>query len=283
MFGIITDKFLEKTHEAFDELGYHVSSNPNWEDFRSTAVKTLTHTKDLDDAINCVRMFRFCCDEWDKIEKIFEKASDRWNAIPFEGESLISTVSDEEAQGSYFITNGLTKAEKEVDLLSTSYGTQVYSFENKGGKFFLDGFRIQYSHMSSTKMKLFDREVNLLCNVVLSKNLGIFLEKNQTNLELAPDDYGILIFHKDYFDSVSDDESLDSEEVLAEMDWDILDEKTPDAGVTKLTLYKTLSSDEFYQILCLAASSFLLFRSYNKAQSATNAAIIASSTNYCRR
>ena len=35
--------------------------------FEEAAVKTLTHCKDLSDAINAIRMYQFCLKKWNKI------------------------------------------------------------------------------------------------------------------------------------------------------------------------------------------------------------------------
>lgn len=69
MFGIISDKFLIKAHEAFNELGFRVkyTSEMDYDKFIKSAINTLNHTKDLEDAINCVRMIQFCNKEYEKI------------------------------------------------------------------------------------------------------------------------------------------------------------------------------------------------------------------------
>lgn len=56
----ITKKFIEKVHDAFDELNYHETKQLDFESFEKAAEKTLTHAKELSDAIDVVRMYQFC-------------------------------------------------------------------------------------------------------------------------------------------------------------------------------------------------------------------------------
>ena len=70
---MITRRFIEKIHDAFDELNYHETRELNFDDFEQAAVKTLTHCKDLSDAIDAIRMYQFCLKKWSKIEKIYNK------------------------------------------------------------------------------------------------------------------------------------------------------------------------------------------------------------------
>ena len=66
----ITKKFIEKVHDAFDELNYHETKRLDFESFEKSATKTLTHAKELSDAIDVVLMYQFCLKKWNKIEKI---------------------------------------------------------------------------------------------------------------------------------------------------------------------------------------------------------------------
>ena len=46
-------------------------NNPDssYDDFQNRAVYSLNHAKDLENAINVVKLFQFCLKEWNKIEK----------------------------------------------------------------------------------------------------------------------------------------------------------------------------------------------------------------------
>ena len=82
---MITRSFIEKVHDAFDELNYRETQQLDFNKFEEAAVKTLTHCKDLPDAINAVRMYQFCLKKWNKIVKIFDKKLSVFNEYDFEG------------------------------------------------------------------------------------------------------------------------------------------------------------------------------------------------------
>lgn len=101
---MITRSFIEKVHDAFDELNYRETQQLDFNKFEEAAVKTLTHCKDLPDAINAVCMYQFCLKKWNKIVKIFDKKLSVFNEYDFEDNSLITVVSDKDALGTYYIT-----------------------------------------------------------------------------------------------------------------------------------------------------------------------------------
>lgn len=275
MFGIITNNTIVKIHQAFDELDYHINDSLSFDEFQRCAVNSLNHAYDLDDAINVVRMFQYCLKNWNTIETIFQKKLYAWNQIPFEGSSYITYGSDDDSAGVFYVTNGITKNYKNINLCSIAYGEDLYSFENKGGKFWLEfsSYYVKFSAMSSTKMKLFDSYDNCLCNIVLSKNAGIFLEKNKTNFEFFPDENGnISIFDKSYFDSLANDDLVDDDKMIAFLEWDILEKKS-DLGVARIVFFEDFTDEEIEILLLIASSTFLLFRRYIKNVEATNAAI----------
>lgn len=275
MFGIITDNFITKVHQAFDELEYCQESDVDYDDFCSKAVYTMCHAKDLEDAINAARMYQFCVQNWEKIEKIFSLHLDRWNAIPFEGPSLISTVSDEEAAGTYFFTNGLTKDYKKLFMSSVAFDSELYELECRHGKFYIGDLYLKYSAMSSVKMKLFDKNDNLLCNIVLSEKLGIFLEKNNTNVEVILDDNDtITIIPKDYYETIKNTSTYVTDKIIGEIFWDILG-KDSSLGVAELVLYGNVNDETFNIMQALAASTFLLFRSYMAGKNSLNLALMS--------
>lgn len=263
MFGIITGGFIRKVHEIFDELDYHVNEKLSYDDFQNKAVYSLNHSATLEDAKNVIKMFQYCLKEWNKIEKIFEKHLTEWSALQWEGSSLISYLDvPEGAEGSFYITNGINKKFDDITLTGASLDNNIYEFSKKGNKFYFDeesGDYIKYSSMSSTKMKLFNSEDQCMCNIVLSENLGIFLENNKTNYELFEYEDSIGIYDKKYMDSLKDDDFVDFNKCLGIIDWDILDEKS-DLGVTYLSFFE--DNIEPNILFLIAASVFLLFKRY---------------------
>ena len=267
---MITRKFVEMVHAAFDELNYHEQKKLNYDDFEQSAIKTLTHCKELNDAIKSVRMWQFCRKHWKKIEKLFSKKLSVFNEYSYEGNSMISLVSDEDAYGTYYITNGIDKKVKEIYVASCSLNENLLALNYNSGKFSIynDGdYFLKYARMSSTKMKLFNRKHDCLTNIVLSKGLGVFLENNHTSYELFIYDDFIGIYDKKYLDSLSDSDIVETNKLLADIEWDMLD-KNSDCGIARLNVYAPNQDLEMF--LFFAASTFLSFQNYISSQKAAN-------------
>lgn len=271
---MITRNFIEKVHDAFDELNYHETRQLNFDNFEHSAVKTLTHCKDLSDAIDAVNLFHFCVKKWTKIERMFDKKLSIFNEYIFEGNSLISVVSDDDALGTYYITNGINKKVKEIFVASHTFDEEIFALGFGDGRFtiFDDGnYYIKYSKMSSEKMKLFDKRNNCLCNIVLSEDSGIFLENNLTPYELIVYEDFIGIYERKYIDSLADTDIIDTDKLLADIEWDILD-RNSDYGVAKLNAY--VPDQDLEMLLFFATSTFLVFQKYMHAQKIQNYAMI---------
>lgn len=285
---MITRKFIERVHDAFDELNYREIKISNADSFSKTAdefnsdnatqldfdrfnqsaVHTLTHSRDLQDAINTVRLYKFCLKYWNKIEKMFAKKLHVFNEYRYEGNSLISIVSDKEAAGTYFITNGITKEVENIYVASHSFENGIFSLGYKHGKFtaFVGGnYYTKYAKMSSVKMKLFDNAGNCLCNIVLSENLGIFLENNLTRCELVIYDGVVAIFDRRYIDSLGKQDTINTDMRIADIEWDIL-EKNSELGLAKLNVYD--ANADLEMLLLFATSTFLLYHKYKQQQKA---------------
>lgn len=297
---MISRKFIEKVHDAFDELNYREKEQPDYEKFEKAAVRTLTHCKELSDAIDAVRMFQFCVTKWKKICKMFNSKAQIFNEYEYEGNSLISVVSDEEAQGTYYITNGIFGKVKKIvfanytpdESSDNSHKDSIFDFDrsnekkvfvneddsmfsfgvrNGGFTSFDDGnYYIKYAKMSSVKMKLFDNNKNCLCNIVLSSNLGIFLENNSTQYDLVEYDNCIGIYERSYTDSLDDEDEIDTEKCVADIEWDILDAKKY-LGVAKLNVYSP--NQDMEMLLLFATSTFLTFQRFKQAQKNSAAAM----------
>lgn len=263
---MIAQGFIAKVHDAFDELNYHEKRCLNFDKFEKAAIRTLTHCKDLSDAIDAVRMYQFCLKEWTKIEKMFDRKLSIFNEYDYEGNSLISVVSDDDALGTYYITNGINKKVKEIFVASHSFDEEMFALGFGGGRFtvFDDGnYYIKYSKMSSAKMKLFNHRNDCLCNIVLSEDLGIFLENNLTPYDLVVYEDFVGIYDRRYIDSLADTDIIDTEKLLADIEWDILEKKS-DLGVAKLNVYAL--DQDLEMLLFFATSTFLVFQKYMLAQ-----------------
>ncbi len=272
---MITRKFIEKVHYAFDELNYHETKRLDFDNFNNAAFNTLIHCKDLSDAINAIDMFQFCLAKWDKIEKIFNKKISLFNEYSYEGNSLISVVSEAEAAGTYYITNGINRKIKEIFVASCSFDDDsifMLSFNKGKCTVFNDGdYYIKYSKSSSVKMKLFNKNNDCMCNIVLSEELGIFLENNMTPYELVVYEDLVGIYDRKYINSLAPDDIIDTDKLLADIEWDIL-KKNSDLGVAKLNTYAPDQDLEMF--LLFATSTFLLFQKYMHERKAAMAYLV---------
>lgn len=265
---MITKGFIEKIRGAFDEFNINAPNGITYEEFEKQFIKTLNRSEEIIDAKLAITVYQYCTKKWKKIEKIFTKYLHLWQSYQFEGPSDIHTLSDEESQGSYYITNSLIKGYKNIFLTSSSLEDKVYQVQYKNGKYTLDrdnDFYIKKSNMNSTIMKLFDKKDNMLCNIVLSDNLEVFLEKNQTKyfLAIGEDEHEntfIGIFDKSYIDSLGDHDMVEFENMVADIQWDIVKKKS-DLGIAKITLYKEV--DDASMFLYFGMSTFLLYKAYN--------------------
>lgn len=272
---MISRNFIKKVHDAFDELNYHKTRQLNLDDFEQAALKTLVHCKDLSDAIDAVRMYQFCLKQWTKIEKIFNKKLSIFNEYDFEGNSLLSLVSDDDALGTYYITNGINRNVKEIFVASHSFDEEMFALNFDNGRFTVcnDGnYYLKYSKMSSVKMKLFDNRNNCLCNIVLSEDLGIFLENNLTPYDLIVYEDFVGIYDRNYIESLADADIIDTDRLLADIEWDML-EKNSNLGVAKLNVYAPDQDLEMF--LFFATSTFLVFQKYIQAQKTRNYAMMS--------
>lgn len=260
---MITRRFIETIHSYFDELNYHPEEF-NVDDYTDALAKTIIHCETLEDASNAILIAQYCDKKINKIIKMFQKKKHIYDEYIYEGNSLLSLVSDEESLGNYYITNGISNNDKEIYIVGNFDDEDCfYSIDYKSGKFFIykDSFFIKYANMSSKKMKLFDKRNKCICNIVLNDDSDIELENNLSQYELATYDGGIAVYSKAYYESIKKKNDLDLNEALALIQWDILDEKSK-YGVAKLMIFKSLESDDFEFVSLLAASTFVLFQRY---------------------
>lgn len=265
---MITRKFIEKVHNAFAALNYNTSKRLDLDEFNKAAIDTLIHCKDLADAVDTIRMFQFCLANWEKIEKIFDKKISLFNEYSFERNSLISVVSDDEAQGTYYITNGINKKLKEIFVAGRSFDESIFMLGFDKGKFtvFDDGdYYMKYSKMSSNKMKLFNKRNECVCDIILSEDLGVYLENNLTPYDLVSYEDVVGIYDRNYIESLASDNLIDTNRMLADIEWDIL-EKNSDFGVAKLNTY--VSGHNLELFLFFAVSTFLAYQRYRQSRRA---------------
>ena len=254
---MITRKFIETIKIYFDELNYRETEKLDCEKFETAFFKTLSCAKDIEDAMETIRMYQYCIKKWGKIERMFKNKIDIFNEYDYEGNSIISVVDEEDAYGTYYVTNAINKNIKEVYAVSQSIDGLFFTFDYKKHSFYvyLDGdYYVKYSKSSDT-MKLLDKNKRCLCNIVLNENNQIFLENNYTNFELVIYDDIIGIYDKKYINSLRNEDIIDTNYLLADIEWIPYDKKFK-YGITKLNIYSEVN-DEI--LLLFSASTFLLF------------------------
>ena len=264
---IITRKFIEEVHNAFDELNYRVTSNWAFSEFKKATINTLIHCKDLEDAINTIRLYLMCSLNWKDIIKIFSTKLNVFNQYMYEGNSLISTVSTEDSYGRFYITNCFSKTA--VTILSSSL-EEIIEINNYSDKFTTadSDYILKYAKMSEGKMKLFDQNKNCLCNIVLSVDDEIFLENNFTKFEIIPYDGFVGIYSKEYIDHLEDEDDIDSDKLLAVIEWDIIEEND-DHAVAILSVFEDtedvkLLPEDLEMFLYFAMATFLLYSNFSE-------------------
>lgn len=272
---MITRRFIEKIRSYFDELSIDAKNGILLDEFKIKFIKTLNRCKELDDAKLAIIIYKYCLKKWNKIEKIFTKYLDKWHDYNFEDASNIETVNDQSASGVYLITNTLTEP-KEIFFTSKSFDDELYSFKYKNNVFKIEDdsyFYLKYSKTQPGTIKLFNNKDNLLCNIILSDTYDIFLEKNNTDYELIikneNDDESpfIGVFKKSYIDNLGDSEFIEFKNMIADIEWDLLDSKS-DVGIARINLYQEI--DDISILLYFASSTFLLYKSYNDAEKSKN-------------
>ena len=270
---MITTRFIGNILYYFDELGYRIKSTPNKEDFEKAAEWTLVHTAELSDAILAVKMYRYCLDKWNKIEKMFLCKSDILSYCKYTGRTNINVISDDDACGTYFVTNGINKKRlKDIFIASNSFYDADGDNHNlcfgtirkrDGYAIFEDGeYRIQETITHHKTMNLLDLKDRRVAKIVLSEDCGIFLKNNNSPYEIVLYKGFIGIYHKNYIEQLKSPENADTDQLVAGIEWDLLG-KREKAAVAKVTFFQ---DEDIEMILLFAASTFLLFNRYMKSQ-----------------
>lgn len=260
-----TADLLIRIHNFFDEIDYApTSENFSDEKFFDSIVYTINHSKELGGALYIAREYLYYLKKEEKFLKKLRKYSEAWNSIEYHGREEVAVVGDNEANGVYYITNLYGKNYKEVYLSGQPFGNDVYYFQYKDGYFSFgddSDYFLRYARLSSTKMILTDKNKKNIATIVLSEDLGIFLENNKTDYELAIYESGIAFFDKDYYRSLYDEEPDLEKHCKAFLQWDIIDGKS-EYGLSRLEFYD--ANADLSLMIMLAASCFLVFRSYVK-------------------
>lgn len=246
MLETISDDFVEETFVLLSDLGYVPEDYFDEEEFWKAAAIALSKTQDFEDAKICVSVIKRCVQKMDMIERIFENKLDYWQYLVENVESdpaFATYKKDEDCYGHYFITNAIDN----IDTIRTTWigleGTW-YQFHRNGTAYENRVFTLKPYTSSRKKLRMSDSEGHDLCDIVLSDSLNIFLRNNETPFNfLLIDGERFVVVSKDYYESFEEGDTIDKDQILGEIVWDILDENSI-GGVVKFILYEDLSEDQ---------------------------------------
>ncbi len=276
---MITKGFIEKVCIAFSILNYEVEDKVDFHEFEKNADKRLSRCKELADAKEVVAQTRFCYKHWDKIEKIFSnpKTLNYFQMLECDDGDDITQLNDEEAPGTYWITNGLTGSLKDIAIASATFDDETFFVNTKAKhyKIFGDGeFYISNSFWSSGKMKLFDKYNNHICDIVTTKNYNIFLKNNKSNYYIPKCFVDTLIFERKYVESLRSEDDVDTSKILASIEWDLI-KSGKYYSVAKLQIYEMIDEENDLELFLLfAVSTFLTYINKSENEEAAIAFLI---------
>lgn len=262
---MVTRRFIEKIRYYFNELKIEAKYGISFEEFQLNAIKTLNRSKDLGDAKLSIFFTKYCISHWNKIDQIFTEHLDRWQEYEFDAPVNIDLITDEDALGIYYITNGLTSNSQIFYLTGLGYDDELIQFCSDKGFYSLDDdYRIKITQKNSVKARL-SKKTNstTICDITFDDHNNPVIDYNASKYELVPckeDDgnYFVGVFKKSYISSLKDSDYIEFKNMIASIEWDVFKAKS-DKGVAKIVFYE--ESDDEDQIYYFALSTLLLYRS----------------------
>lgn len=272
-----TRELLNNARIYFDELGYHFHIDKDeidYEKFTNCFYNTLNHTKTFNDAIEAIRMYRYIDKKFIKIISAIYKYPEYFDSLEYGQNEVLSLVSDEEAIGTYNISNAIFKKWSDIVVFGQSIG-EPFALMHEDSRFFVyeddSQYFLRFSHLSKEKMVLIDKNDNKLAVIKLNKELSIEINNNYTNYEAVNED-GVTYFYK------KSEKEKTEDNYVAAMYWDILDENSK-VGLTRFELYDEEADMEL--ITLFAASCLLLY--IGKIESAHAGLAVALSASHIYR
>ena len=267
-----TADLLVTVHHFFDEINYNPKSD-NFEHIKALGktIYTINHTKDLEDALAVARQYEYYVKHKEKFIKMMQKYASAWDKLTWHVRGDIAVVDNESAYGYYYITNVYTLNYKNVYITSQSFDNDFILLSNRNGYFCFNEdavYYLRYATLSSCKMVLTNKEKKNIATIELNENedyYGLSLENNKTQYELVTYDDLIVFFEKKYIDTIKDEPNL--EKCKGAFQWDILS-KNSEYGLSRLAVFDENADIDL--MITIAASCFLIFRSFYKNVEATN-------------
>ena len=253
--------FIEIIHVYFDELHYYETKSVERYALSCSFADTILHCKEYNDIIVAYAMYKYCIKHWRRIERIFKKHLNEFNAYKKSKKSIIKRVANKATAGLYCITNSIYDYEEQMILIGDiGEGDNIYTliYENKVYKSTEDyNYYIKLSFLSRNKIFLYNKEDKKICDIVYD-NEEIFLENNNTIYEIvySQGDHFMGIALKD--ENVLEGELVDKNKIIAEISCMILDYKH-NFELSSICIYDECD----FELITLFAMSLLLLE--NKA------------------
>lgn len=250
---MIDKDFIQKLHNTFDSISYYEDKSFDFTRFQECIMTTLNSCRYLYDASYVINTFRLCIDGMNSINEIFNNHLQEFNSIAYTKSSPLRLTNPLDNISIYYLSNGFYHDYKSVYISTYNQkkGNILFKLKNNENKFFLTP-NSQYIKLSAEELKTYlydNNEVKLI--ISLNKNLELSLEQNKYFGIIYYENY-VAITSKKYFETITKDDEIDSNEIKALIFWDVIEEKS-DLSLVKLVL----NEDKDFETLILIASSIL--------------------------
>ncbi len=262
-----TAKLLMMIHIFFDEIGYQPSSEDlDFQDVIRHIINTVNHAKTLDDALLIFNLYHYYLKKCNKFINKYCKYPEFWDEIPYEGRNEVDVVSDEEAIGTYYITNALSKDPDNLYISGFSFNNGFYALDYINGFYSIDEnpkYYLRKSRMSSDKLVLTNSNKKVIATIAIDDDTNVYLENNKSRYELIAYESGVGFYESDYIYSLDNEEPDFKNQCKAYVFWDAIDDKG-NFGLSRLDVYD--ENADFDLLIMLAASCFLVFKRHLAAE-----------------
>ncbi len=256
-----TENLIVETHEFFYEIGYRPRKGMIKHDRVNEQVEfTIKHAKELGDALCVLRLYLDFLSNERKVIKKCAQHPDFWDALGWEGKKVVRKVSDEDAIGSYYLTNVFDLDENTVTMSSQSFGDRIYVSEKEKGYFQFSQYFLRFSKLKGSEMVIENENREKLTVISYEGDATIALKDNYTKYDVFAYEQGMGIYSKSYLNSLGGKEP-NVKMCKGFIKWDILDEKG-DYGLSLLEVYDAKADLDL--MFAIAASCFLMFKKAQK-------------------
>lgn len=269
---MITKRFIENIHFIFDVINYHETEHLDIDKFHKKALNTLIHVDDLFYAQYIVKSYNYCLKKWDKIQKIFDNKLDIFNEYTYSKKnSIIKTISNKDAYGMYYFTNGFDENLKNISIASLSIDEKLIytNFKNKIYSIFENS---NYFLLTSTfgNLKLYDKYNNLLCSFTSNYKL----KNNSTPYDFILYENVIIVFDNKYLSNLGFDE-IDLDEAVA-----IIKPFSINNSYVEILQLNIFVDDDFELLLYFALAAYLVNKNNNRSIQAAKMSVSTGITHF---